>query len=856
IRLRFGDRLTAVVDDVTPRPSTLGGWKTEIRFINTSSDTLTLENVLPFGASDEHVYITAEGPWSLARTRLYRPGRAPIGVILPDNAWELGYAAAPAQPGGSVAAITRRVESDNAQLSRWNTRLPPSASVTYALYADAFEGPWQNGLRMMFRDRYLYDLEHFDDSLFRREDLSWIRGAYVAVLQAAWDRAFFDPSSGEYAFDAFLAEGEHLLGGYDVYALWPTWPRLGLDPRNQWDHYRDLPGGIRKLADLAEHARSRGTRFFICYNPWDQSSRPEDHYRGMATLIEQIGVDGVVLDTRGSSSRELQAAADSVRDGVVMYSEGMAVPKDMPGIIAGRVHDAIVRPPPLNLNKLIRPDFAIFRVAQLAHETLHRDVATSFFNGYGVEINTFRPARPPEVLQDFAFLGRAARILRLNSDAFNSHDWTPLIESRRDSIWINEFPHADKTVYTILSLVPEGHSGPLFLVQPRRDRHFVDLWNHVELATENLDDGEYLTLDVDAFDARRLHTQKEGAISAVAALPRVLDVRLSDDTLHIFAPRGDSVLVWAGNPSYSKQPRVVPTGSSNVLLYPTFGPYEGKFVIELLERGRLLDERIVTIQPGSARLVASRPNPSPAAVPASRPPNGMVLIPGATIAPRLRGNGATGTGIMNYPTRLANGDPHPVDAFFIDRYPVTNAEFKQFLDASGYAPKDSSNFLRHWVGGKIPKGLEKHPVVNVSLEDAQAYAQWTGKRLPTELEWQLAAQGTDDRMWPWGDDFDSTRVNMTGSTMAADALPEGAGPYGVRDLVGNVWQLTSDVYVEGDYRFVMSRGGSFYHPTSSWWYMNNGPRPLNEHQVLLLVSPGFDRSPTVGFRCAVDAIVD
>ncbi|HEX2976870.1 MAG TPA: hypothetical protein VHO68_13115, partial [Bacteroidales bacterium] len=95
----------------------------------------------------------------------------------------------------------------------------------------------------------------------------------------------------------------------------------------------------------------------------------------MATLISETDADGVVLDTQGSSSYELQAAADSVRNGVVMYSEGMAVTKDMPGIIAGRVHNAIFLSPELNLNKLIKPDFSIFRVCDIGENMIHREVA-------------------------------------------------------------------------------------------------------------------------------------------------------------------------------------------------------------------------------------------------------------------------------------------------------------------------------------------------------------------------------------------------------------------------------------------------------------------------------------------------
>jgi formylglycine-generating enzyme required for sulfatase activity len=192
--------------------------------------------------------------------------------------------------------------------------------------------------------------------------------------------------------------------------------------------------------------------------------------------------------------------------------------------------------------------------------------------------------------------------------------------------------------------------------------------------------------------------------------------------------------------------------------------------------------------------------------------------------------------------------------FFMDRYPVTNADFKSFLKTSGYKPKDAANFLKHWMNGIAPPGMEKHPVVYVSLEDAKAYARWAGKRLPTEMEWQFAAQGVDGRKYPWGNEFDSTRCN-TGrrSTTPVDAFPSGESPFGVADLVGNIWQLTNDVYDNGTFYFGMIRGGSWYDPTSSWWYIKGGPQPVDNPQILLMVSPGFDRCATVGFRCVKDA---
>lgn len=116
-----------------------------------------------------------------------------------------------------------------------------------------------------------------------------------------------------------------------------------------------MPGGTSKIKEIATQCRSSGTKLFISYNPWDESTRKENHFEGISKLIAATSADGMVLDTKGESSKELQDAADKIRAGVVMYSEGMATPKDMPGIVSGRVHNALYYPPMLNLNKLIKP---------------------------------------------------------------------------------------------------------------------------------------------------------------------------------------------------------------------------------------------------------------------------------------------------------------------------------------------------------------------------------------------------------------------------------------------------------------------------------------------------------------------
>jgi iron(II)-dependent oxidoreductase len=187
--------------------------------------------------------------------------------------------------------------------------------------------------------------------------------------------------------------------------------------------------------------------------------------------------------------------------------------------------------------------------------------------------------------------------------------------------------------------------------------------------------------------------------------------------------------------------------------------------------------------------------------------------------------------------------------FYMDRFEVTNEAFRDFLSVSGYQPRDSHNFLRHWLDG-FPEPLADHPVTWVSLEDARAYAAWAGKRLPTDIEWQWAAQGDDGRKWPWGDKFRAEYCNSdTPGTSAVGAYPANSSPFGVRDLVGNVWEWIDVVCSDGWHQWCFIRGGSYYNARGSMWYAEGGAQPVFHHHKFLLMAPGLDRCGTVGFRC-------
>lgn len=132
-----------------------------------------------------------------------------------------------------------------------------------------------------------------------------------------------------------------------------------------------------------------------------------------------------------------------------------------------------------------------------------------------------------------------------------------------------------------------------------------------------------------------------------------------------------------------------------------------------------------------------------------------------------------------------------VGPFYIDRCEVTNAQYKAYIDATGARPPRSPT----WVGNTIRKGYENYPVTGISWDEASAYANYAGKRLPTEAEWEKAARGADGRNFPWGNEFDKSKAVIAGDApREVGSVPSGASPYGALDMIGNAQEWVQDEY--------------------------------------------------------------
>jgi formylglycine-generating enzyme required for sulfatase activity len=443
----------------------------------------------------------------------------------------------------------------------------------------------------------------------------------------------------------------------------------------------------------------------------------------------------------------------------------------------------------------------------------------AFFNGVGFESweNIFGVWNSLED-RDAEALRRISAIDRTFAKLLASPGWEPHTPMLQYGVFASKFPGEGRTLWTIVNRNEYDVKGrQMELPYPTEGRLYYDVWHGVKPGIEVSRGKGTLSFDIEGH--------------GYAAILGV-DIPASDQ----------------GVPSRPGHP-------------PLPGDDVEKLLAEMQQLANVpLNSFSREWRPLPQHMVEIAPTKPPAAA-----PQNMVRVPEGDFdfevsGIEIEGGNQAGVDVQmpweDSPRRSHHHFMH-LRAFYVDRYPVSNLQFKAFLEATRYHPSDDHNFLRNWQGGSCPEGWANKPVTWVSLEDARAYATWAGKRLPHEWEWQYAAQGADGRQYPWGNAWEASFISppddkRTLSPPAdAGATPKGASPFGVMDLVGNVWQWT-DEYQDEHTRAAIVRGGSYYQPQGTIWYFPQAYR-LNEHGKYLLMGPSLDRSGTIGFRCVVDA---
>jgi gamma-glutamyl hercynylcysteine S-oxide synthase len=678
-------------------------------------------------------------------------------------------------------------------------------------------GAWEGGSTACSpqqHEQWLADITHwraerlirigYDGSRYDMPELKWTQSSFMQPQMMVQDRYFYDPVAGKYTVDRYLDDLQKRYGGIDAVLIWPTYPNMGIDNRNQHDMIRCMPGGVDGVRQMVTDFHKRGVRVFFPMMMWDQGTgKPDKSWpEEIAQLMKQIGADGINGDTQDGVPRAFPEAADRVGHPLAFQPEGGPHDEAVAYNVLTWGQYEFTQVPRVDRDKWLESRHMV-NISDRWNRTKTDDLQFAFFNGIGWETweniwgiwNGITP-------HDSEATRRVATIERAVAPFLISRDWEPFYPMLRFGVYASRWPLGGETVWTIVNRNQYDVDGFQLEVPFGEGVHYFDLYHGVELTPERRGDKSVLAFRIEAKDYGAVLATKEPLSDAQKALLTQMKTLTSTP------------------------------------------------LSTLPDKWTFLPQRLVEI---------------PSTKAATGSPSGMVKIPEADFLFDVRGieiEGFNDIGVdvqfpwEDSPRRYHQHTVH-VKSFWIDKFPVTNAEFKKFLDATSYHPTDDLDFLHDWKNGTYPDGWANKPVTWVSLEDARAYAAWAGKRLPHEWEWQYAAQGADGRLYPWGNDWNAPAVPVPEKSRTmrgpddVDAHPQGASPFGVMDLVGNVWQWT-DEFTDEHTRAGILRGGSYYQPQGSIWYFPQAYK-LNEHGKLLIVSPSMDRSAALGFRLVQDA---
>jgi formylglycine-generating enzyme required for sulfatase activity len=293
---------------------------------------------------------------------------------------------------------------------------------------------------------------------------------------------------------------------------------------------------------------------------------------------------------------------------------------------------------------------------------------------------------------------------------------------------------------------------------------------------------------------------------------------------------------------------------------PWFAPAAGTAIVALLGLGAVL--LLVFANSGQdeqkppQRLAAKSQQDAGPAAEAKHP--GMAYVPSGNVVlgadeGRLRSHArslasisdnADAENLVEQFVDLCDDTPHrtvAVQGFWIDRNEVTNADYAKFITATGHPTPP------HWIERRPPAGLENHPVTQVSYDDAQAYAKWAGKLLPTEAQWVRAYRGDSEYMYPWGNLWESGRAatfpDITDDTSRpVDAFPQDRTAQGVLDMEGNVCEMLRDRTRLDGVPVAVIKGAD---------YGSNGDI-YSAAPACRRVAVDDDQQPGIGFRCVIE----
>jgi formylglycine-generating enzyme required for sulfatase activity len=645
---------------------------------------------------------------------------------------------------------------------------------------------------------------------YHREAQVWASRCYAQGFLMLWDNELVCHDTGEWKVDTLLDRAERDFGGYDLVVLWSNYPLSGIDPRHALTFYDALPGGRIGLHDAIGRFHARGVRVLAAHQPWiaEFSGGDRELEKAYVDLVAECGFDGIFLDIAdGPSDTFRTGLAEQAGDDKIFQSE--APSRIDPAVCEvsswQQMTDDSTVPGTYRLRWVDRSHL-VCESRRYFHDPI-RELQRGWMNGGGFVIweNVFGYwASYSGRCKSWMCLMFPAQ--RRFADWFVRGEWTPHIGGGSSpGVFMSQWKHKGRILWTVVNRAGHSLENELCTVPDQPGVRYVDVISGQELSVARREEGRAVLAG---------WLERDGLMGILAV--EQIDADLSEFLAAQYArfETADwTAEAWVGEHRKTDLPHhlrpVKPTG--HVDCVPEGMARLPGFSGEMTTRYRMRECGYIAGVPDERHVY----------------------------------DGFEKTFTHTRQTEIRN--------VAMDRFPVTNADFAEFLSATGYQPADQRNFLKHWERKKPPEGKETHPVVYVSLSDARAYAAWRRARLPREEEWQLAAQGVAGNEWPWGDSFDEARCNhASGGTTPVDRFPNGSSVDGIMDLCGNVWEMTESERTDGHTRYQILKGGSWFFKAGSYWLFDMGAQPADWGAKLILLCDAWDRCATIGFRCVKD----
>ena len=690
-------------------------------------------------------------------------------------------------------------------------------------------------------------------SVYDLNELKWARTSYVQIQAMIHDRYLYDRDANEWKVDKFLHDLNERYGGINSVLLWPGYPNIGIDDRNQFDMIENVPGGINGLKQLIEDFHKAGVHVLLPYYPWDQYTRRLNmtDWHKAASLFTLVNVDGFNGDT-------MDGVNASYWDETVKFNHPLAIEPEMMNAGYRNIqynvmswnywtNSALLRASSFITNRILglrydaaAPPVSVYKAMTKGRHMAHiverwatdrtDGLQFAFFNGVGYEAwENVWGIWNQLTERDASATKRIYSIIRRFGDFLQGgSEWIPHIPILQEEslVFTSLFYNQSMRIWLIVNRDKENDKILNMKLDCINDKTlWYDLYHGLLLKQSPCINGSIeFSLEIESSGFGAIMSSEDQI-----NLKEFLDLMANLTSI----PLKNLSSQW----NYSPQ---------------------------------------TLLSTSNSREIPLKKN------------DNLILIPGGDYLFTVAGNCIEGDRLPQGVDVQFPWEEHPqrshkqllkIKPFYMDKYPITNKDYFDFLTDSDYKPKNLENWLKDWKNGIYLKGYSKKPVVWVSYEDAIVYCNYYGKRLPNSWEWQWAAQGNDsrfiqehtyiiinfyyiNRLWPWGSTFDSSKVPLFtyNRTMPpaddVDAHPEGASWAGINDMVGNIYQWT-DIFTDEHTARAVIRGGSHWRPGNdpNSWYLPN-PKNLNEHNTFLLIGGGLDRSAGIGFRCAADGKIN